>query len=228
MVDAFFRACRDMLSPRQFGSLLLSLAISALAFAALWAGASWLLGAAHPFGTAWLDAPVTLLGSLAILWLAWLLFPAAAIVVQGFFLEGVVAALERRHYPWLKPARGLRLGEVLLSTLSLSLLMVVGNLLLLPVYLFWPMVNLLLFYGFNGWLLGRQYFELVALRRLAANERRRLWRRERARFLLAGLAIAVLFSLPVVGLAAPIFAAAFMLHVFIAATTRQAVVMVGA
>jgi uncharacterized protein involved in cysteine biosynthesis len=39
-----------------------------------------------------------------------------------------------------------------------------------------------------------------------------LWRERRGRWLLAGVAIAALLSLPIVNLAAPLVAAAFMLH----------------
>jgi len=42
----------------------------------------------------------------------------------------------------------------------------------LPLYIFVPGVNLVLFYGLNGYLLGREYFAMVAMRRLDPRERR--------------------------------------------------------
>ncbi|HEX3500575.1 MAG TPA: EI24 domain-containing protein, partial [Stellaceae bacterium] len=86
------------------------------------------------------------------------------------------------------------------------------NLLALPAYLLLPGLNLVLFYALNGWLLGREYFELVALRRLDAGEVRLLWRAHRLRLVAGGAAIAFLLTLPLVNLAAPLIAALFMLH----------------
>ena len=88
------------------------------------------------------------------------------------------------------------------------------NLLSLPVYLLVPGINLFLFLALNGYLLGRGYFELVALRRLDAGEARRVRRRFTGRVFLGGVVIAGLFALPFVNLVAPVVATAFMLHIF--------------
>jgi uncharacterized protein involved in cysteine biosynthesis len=70
------------------------------------------------------------------------------------------------------------------------------------------------FYGVNGYLLGREYYELVALRRLPAVPLRGRWRAERPRLVLAGAIIAFLLTVPVLNLVAPIIATAFMVHLF--------------
>jgi uncharacterized protein involved in cysteine biosynthesis len=66
----------------------------------------------------------------------------------------------------------------------------------------------------NGYLLSREYFELVALRRFDRTEARRMWRKSRVRFMVAGLLIAALLSVPFVNLIAPVMGTAFMVHVF--------------
>jgi len=93
----------------------------------------------------------------------------------------------------------------------------VANLIALPFYLillFLPQFNLLIFYGLNGYLLGREYFELVGQRRLSLKDTKALRRRNRLRVLLAGAVIAFLLTLPILNLFTPIVATAFMLHVF--------------
>jgi uncharacterized protein involved in cysteine biosynthesis len=91
------------------------------------------------------------------------------------------------------------------------------NVALLPVYLvtlFFPPLYFLVFYLVNGYLLGREYFELVAYRRIeerAADEFRRAYR---GRLTLAGVVIALILTIPVVNLIAPIVATAFALHLF--------------
>jgi uncharacterized protein involved in cysteine biosynthesis len=88
------------------------------------------------------------------------------------------------------------------------------NLLVLPVYLFVPGLNFFVFLGLNGYLFGREYFEVVALRRLEPDAARTLRRRFAGRVFLAGAAIAGLFAVPFVNLLAPVVATAFMLHFF--------------
>lgn len=213
MIPAFLLAVRDALAPRQSRFLLLSIAVAVAAFAVLWLGATVFLHQAHLFGSVWLDAPLDVLGSLSALVLTWLLFPAAATFVLSFFLDRILAGLERQHYPDLPPPRVAAFSATVGSALRPLALTVVLNLLVLPLYLFPPVIPFV-YYGLNGYLLGREYFELVALRRLDAAATRATWRGHRGRLALAGIVIAVLLSLPVVNLGAPLLAAALMLHLF--------------
>jgi uncharacterized protein involved in cysteine biosynthesis len=105
-------------------------------------------------------------------------------------------------------------GETLAITLRLTLLTLLLNLLALPVYLLVPGINLFLFLALNGYLFGRGYFEVVALRRLDMGAARRVRSRFAGRIFLGGVVIAGLFALPLVNLVAPVIATAFMLHIF--------------
>ena len=103
-------------------------------------------------------------------------------------------------------------GNVIFITVTLIL-----NLLVLPLYLvlIWiPPLNLVLFYLLNGYLLGREYFEMVAVRRLELPAAKRLRRDSRGRVIMAGAVITFLLTIPLVNLITPIIAMAFMLHVF--------------
>jgi uncharacterized protein involved in cysteine biosynthesis len=73
-------------------------------------------------------------------------------------------------------------------------------------------LNLVLFLGLNGYLLGREYFDAVALRRADWRAAQRLWRQHRLRFVLTGTVVAALFVLPVVNLVAPIVGLAAAVH----------------
>jgi uncharacterized protein involved in cysteine biosynthesis len=85
------------------------------------------------------------------------------------------------------------------------------NLLALPFY-FVPGANVPVYLALNGYLLGREYFELVAGQRLPLRELGRLRRRQRSRLWLAGVAIAAMLIIPVFNLVAPVVAIAFMVH----------------
>ncbi len=210
---AIFVALSDLFEPHQRRVLLLSLLYTLLLLLGLWVAATWLLQLFHYTGFWWIDRPVGVLGSLGAIVLAWILFPAMSALVLGFFLDGVARAVERRHYPDLPPARHQSLGEILNTSLRLGLLAIAINLVALPFY-FFPVINLLVYYGLNGYLVAKEYFLLIALRRLDVEPANAMWRQYRLRLILSGIVIALSLSLPVVNLAAPVWAAALMLHLF--------------
>lgn len=213
MLAALRLAVEDAFRPEQARAMLISVGLAAVLLVLLWLGVTGLIDHTRLAGNGWIDGLITLAGSLAALLVAWLLFPAMTLLILGFFLERVIAAAEKRHYPGLPPPRRVGAGEAIASGLRLLLLAVLINALALPFYLI-PPINLFLYYGLNGYLVGREYFELVAFRRLDGAAARAMGRRQRGRIVLAGVVVVFLLSLPLINLVAPVVAAAFMLHVF--------------
>jgi CysZ protein len=225
MIDALLKAFRQFSDPRLRGVVWLGIGAAALVFALLFWAIAWLLSGVSltdlglsPETSAPFEYPfrllVDVLGGLAVLGLTWLLFPVVATAVTGIFLDRVAVAVESRHYPGLPAARDQGIGEAVgmaARFLALSLLL---NLLALPVYLLFPAVNLLLFYLLNGYLIGREYFEMAALRRLDAADAAALRKRYGGRIVAAGALFAFLMTIPLVNLAAPVFAIAAMIHLF--------------
>ena len=77
-----------------------------------------------------------------------------------------------------------------------------------------PGVNLIAFYLGNGYLLGREYFELAAMRHLAPADAKKLRKANRLTILLCGLVIAGLASVPILNFVTPLFATAFMVRIY--------------
>ncbi len=148
----------------------------------------------------------------------WLLFRAVAVAVIGVFADEVVAAVEARHYPQaLAEARPLPFGRSLAMGLRSAGRVVGINLLLLPLYIILLATGVgtaAAFFVVNGWLLGRDLGDMVAVRHLDRPDIP-AWRRSTGgrRFLL-GLVDAALFVVPVLNLAAPILGAAMATHLF--------------
>lgn len=214
MLTALIRAVAALSTPTLRRVVALGLGLSVLVFALLWLGVAAALYDTALFSWRPLDWLVKLLGGLTVLVLSWLLFPAVATIIMGFFLNRVAAAIEaldypahdrRRHQPW---------GEASTVSLRLSVTTVVLNVLALPLYLLLPGINLVLFLALNGYLFGRGYFEVVALRHLDAAVAKALRHRFGGRIFFGGVAIAGMFALPLVNLVAPVIATAFMVHVF--------------
>ncbi|MGH9808822.1 MAG: EI24 domain-containing protein, partial [Terriglobia bacterium] len=83
-----------------------------------------------------------------------------------------------------------------------------------------PGVNLIAFYLGNGYLLGREYFELAAMRHLPIEDVKRLRKANVGYVWMCGLIIAVIASVPILNLITPIFATAFMVHIYKQLTVR--------
>jgi len=214
MVTALVRAVAALSAPPLRRIVGLGLGLSALTFALVWLAAAVALYNTALFSWRPLDWLLGLLGGLAVLALSWLLFPAVVTLVMGFFLERVAVAVEALDYPDAGPSRPQPWGEIIAVTLRLSVVTTVLNLLALPLYLLVPGINLVLFLALNGYVFGRGYFEVVALRRLDAAAAKTLRHRFAGRIFLAGVVIAGMFALPLVNLLAPVIATAFMVHVF--------------
>ena len=213
MLRALFLGFRQLGEPSSRRLLLRCLLLAILTFVLLAAAVGTLLGVLDPTGLGWLDTGLALAGSAATVVLAWLLFPVTIALALGFFAEEVVDEVERRHYPDLPPPSGMAIGASVWGAVRFASFALLLNLLVLPLYLL-PGANLLIYLGLNGYLLGREYFELVAQRRLPARSVAALRRRRRARFWLAGIAIAALLAVPFVNLVGPVVATAFMVHLF--------------
>lgn len=211
MLAALAKAFRQLADPRCRAVAIKTLAVSTALFLALAAAAGWALGAVAAFGIGWLDRGVQALGALGALVLAAMLFPAIAAAAMGLFLEEIADAVEARHYPDAPAPRGISPAASLAASLRLAAAAAALNLLALPIYLL-PGANVFVFLGLNGYLLGREYFELAALRRMGADEARALRKRHGRRVFAAGVVIAGLSSVPVVNWLTPMVAAAFMVH----------------
>ncbi len=193
--------------------LALSIAATLGLLVALIVGAGWLLAGIAWFGIGWIDSTLGALGTAATLVLAWLLFPSVLAAMTATLVDPISDAVERRYYPGLPPPRREALVDGVLSGLRLAGLALVLNLVLLPLYLV-PGLNVVLFYGVNGYVVARAYFEQVAVRRVALVEARALFRRRRLVLWLGGIIMTFMATVPILNFTVPIVATALMTHVF--------------
>ena len=211
MLAGFSKAVRQAFDPTFRAVAMKTFAISAALFFAMIAAIGWLLGELAMFDVGWLDWFVRALGGIGAVLVALLLFPAVAMLVVGLFLEEIADTVDARHYPENPRVPGQSIAASLASTARLAAVAVGLNLLVLPLYLV-PGLNVFVFFGLNGYLLGREYFELVALRRIDAAAVRALRKRFRWRLFFGGILITLLLSIPVVNWLMPMIATAFMVH----------------
>lgn len=217
MFDYLTKAFAQLNDPRLQRIVVLSVGLALAVLLLLGVGAWFLIAQLDLFSWGWLDTIFEVGSGIGIAILLWLLFPAAVSATIGLFLEAVAGAVEARHYLGLPSPRAQSVQEAILLGLKFALVAILLNLLALPVYLlgvFLPPLNFFVFYALNGYLLGREYYETVALRRLDARQAGELRRRNRWRVFLAGVVITLMLTVPVLNLIAPVIATAFMVHIF--------------
>ena len=164
---------------------------------------------------------------LSLLIVSAVLFPGVSTIIVGFLLEDVVAAVEARYYPNEPPARPQPVSEVVTSTTRFALMVIGLNLLCLPFYLilmFIPPLNLVLYYVLNGYLISREFFELVALRRMEPAAALNMRRESRGKIMVAGILLTFLLTIPIVNFLTPVIATAFMVHLFHSLPGRQEII----
>jgi uncharacterized protein involved in cysteine biosynthesis len=213
MLHDLARAMAQLTDPATRRWVWRSAALALLLLALTATGLQLALALLAETGRAWLDWLVRGLGAVGTLIGAWLLFPAVISAVLALFLDGVVDAVERRHYPGLPAPRRQGTVEAVAAGGRLALLAILLNLVALPLYLV-PGAGLAVWLGLNGYLLGREYFETVAARRLPQAEARALRRARRGEVWWGGVLVALLLLVPAVNLIAPIIGIALMTHRF--------------
>ncbi|MFD1196369.1 EI24 domain-containing protein [Seohaeicola saemankumensis] len=153
-------------------------------------------------------------GPVAMLLLSVVLMVPVASAISGLFLDRVADAVEARHYPQAGQARAVPLLEALRDSLGFLGVMILANLVALILYLVFSPVALFIFWGLNGFLLGREYFTLVAIRHLGRSEAARMRKQHAGVVWLAGVLMAMPLSIPLVNLAIPVLGAATFTHLF--------------
>ena len=142
-----------------------------------------------------------------------LMMPVAS-AFTGLFLDDVAHAVEDRHYPALPPVPRMKWGDALVDAANFFALLLAVNALALILYAFAGPFIPVVFWGVNGFLLGREYFTLVAMRRLGRVGAKALRKRHWGKVCLAGVLMAAPLSVPLVNLLIPVLGAATFTHLF--------------
>jgi CysZ protein len=237
MLDAAVKALSQMFSP-PFRTILLKSTGLALVLivlvgiglhrALVWladAGEIWaeglLGGGAHStlVVLAWI---ISIAAGLGIVVGSVMLMPAVTALVGSFFVDDIALEVERMHYPNEPAGTPLPIARAALEGVKTALLAVVVYLIALPFLLF-AGAGFVIFFIATAYLLGREYFELAAMRFHPVAEAKALRRMNQSTAFLAGLFIAAFVSIPIVNLATPLFAMAMMVHVHKKVVSRQLV-----
>jgi uncharacterized protein involved in cysteine biosynthesis len=217
---ALTRGWADLLRPRVLRLVLLGIALTIGLFVAMQAAIFWMIRLWLPggFTLPWVGhiqlAEVLSWGSLALFPLMgiFLMAPVAA-GFSGLFAENVADAVEEIHYP-RKRGKSVDFLDGFLESLPI-LAAVLGvtviSLLLTP---FLGPFAPVLFFGANGWLLGREFFQMAARRHMDSLPAQDLRRTYSGRITATGVLVALGLVVPLVNIMVPLLAAAAFTHLF--------------
>ena len=198
--------------PRLRSVLVMAIGASLALIVALTIGVGYALNALAQTGTEWLDSLLVWLGAVGTFIFALIFFPGSVQLVSGLFADRVADAVMSAHYPHAPAPRHVPLGEVIGDGLRFAVLSIGLNVLALPLYFVLPGLNLIVFYGLNGYLLGREYAEMVGQRTLDRMSMRTFRSANRTPLFLGGVLIAALSTIPILNLTTPVVATAFAVH----------------
>lgn len=223
MILGSFLAALGQLGDRRFRRVLaLGVALAFALLVAVYAGFLWLIQSwtpetveiplVGPVGG--LDTLLSWGSALFMLGLSVFLMMPVASLFTGLFLEDVAQAVEDRHYPDLPPVPRLPWDDALVDSANFFALLLGVNAVAVLLYAFAGPFIPVVFWAVNGFLLGREYFTLAAMRRLGRQGARELRRRHPWRIWAAGTLMAAPLSVPVVNLLIPVLGAATFTHLF--------------
>ena len=159
----------------------------------------------------WVDSALSIGSFFFMMGLSVFLMVPVASAFTGIFLDEVSEAVEDRHYPDLPEVSRLPWSEIIKDTFSFLGLIIAANLVALVLYFF---TGPFIFWALNGFLLGREYFQMVAMRRLGRKGAIAARKRHMLTIWIAGILMAIPLTIPLVNLLVPVLGAATFTHIF--------------
>lgn len=222
ILTSFFAALGQIGDPRFRRVLLLGIALTIALLIAATTGLVWLIGSLTADSTTipwvgeitWLEDIVSWGSFFLFFGLSIFLMMPVASAITSMFLDEVAQAVEDKHYPNLPPAHNVPFGDAVVDTINFLGVLLLANLLALILYVMFPPAAIFIFWGLNGFFLGREYFTLAAMRRMSRAEAKELRKAYSGTIWLAGTLMAIPLSVPLINLLIPIIGAATFTHIF--------------
>jgi len=196
------------------GVVLRAIFLTLLLFFLLLIGLQYGLHYVPPLPVHGLNALIDILASILLIVVFVFLGAPVSAFFATLFLDGIARKVENRYYPADAAAFGAPFWGSMVAGLRLTGWVIVVTVALLPVDISLPGIGSAATVAADGWLLGREFFELAALRHMSKGAADSMRKRHSFAIYGAGLLIALLSAIPIVNFIAPLFGAAFMVHVF--------------
>jgi len=214
MLSSAAAALSQMFDRKFSGVLLISLGATIALFVGILFGMQFIVTYVPDFGVSWVQEVYRIISaSLLTIAFVFLGVPVAQIFAS-LFLDRVAFAVEAKYYTGTKYGPGASTLAMVWAGLMFSGISVVLNLLSIPLTLASFGIGAAVMFFVNGYLAGRTFFELAALRHMQPADARALRRRHRLRLFMGGALVSLLSMIPILNFFVPLFGAAMMTHEF--------------
>lgn len=146
--------------------------------------------------------------------LSFFLMTPVASAITSMFLGDVAQAVEDEHYPHLVHLERANFFDGLRESVNFLGVLILANVIALILTPFVWFLAPFMFYALNGFLLSREYFQMVALRRLPRAEAVALRKKHQGAVWMAGILMALPLTIPIMNLLVPVIGAATFTHMF--------------
>lgn len=212
MFSAALNALGDLASARLRGIFWRAVGLTIILFIAIFAVVEGLIAWLANFPYQWLESFTEVVSGLGLVILFFFLMGPVTAFFAGLFLDEVAEAVEQRSYPNDAPGQPLETWRAVLIAIQFGALVLGVMILALPFVLFGVGAAAML--AANAYLLGREYFSMVAMRHMPPREAAAVRRRHAGKVFIAGFLPALMSLAPVVNLLTPFFATAYFVHLF--------------
>ena len=210
MIKAARAALPEIFTPPFRRVLMKILALTLALLTLVWIGLDRVIISSIAVPYPWVASLLSFLTGVGLfLGLAFLVAPISTLVA-GFFLDELAERVEADTTG--TPGRALPAGRAVWLATKFTLVSILVKVVALLVFLL-PGVNIAVFFVANAYLLGREYFELAALRYRSLEETHDMRRQHRFYIFCCGLLIACFVVVPIVNLLTPLFGTAFMVRI---------------
>lgn len=222
ILASFLKALAQLPDPRFRSVLWRGIGLTIALLIGIYAGLLWLIEVLT-------EEPITLPGVGEVTWLGdllgwgslgvvlllsiFLMVPVAS-AITSLFLDEVAQAVEDKHFAQLPNVPKVSFADGLRDTVNFLGVLIAANIFAFLLYAIFPFAAIFIFYALNGFLLGREYFQLAAMRRIGRKAAKELRKKHSAKIWIAGCLMAVPLSFPLINLIIPILGAATFTHLY--------------
>ena len=212
MISASFKALGDLLSPEFRSILLKAVGLTLALFISLLVAVEIIMSILTLVPWPWAETVLAIGTGVALAVAFFFLMAPVTAIFAGLFLDDIALRVETRHYPQDPRGTPLTAARSISIAVQFAAMVLAVNLAILP--LVFTGIGAAVLVAANAYLIGREYFQMVAMRHMPIDEARLLRRENTPRIFAAGIVPALLSLVPVVNLAAPLFATSYFVHIF--------------
>ncbi len=211
MLSSAAAALGQMFDRKFQGVLWMGVGATFALFVLLTIALQWSVAYMPNFGLSWVRDAVAIISQFLLVIVFIFMGAPVAQLFASIFIDRVGDAVEAKYYPGPQPD-GATFWGLLGAGLMFTVISALLNLLSIPLQLASFGLGAVVVIFVNGYLTGRTFFELAALRHMPARDARALRRRHRVRLFLGGVLISLPAMIPILNFFVPLFGAAMMTH----------------